>query len=163
MKPPACQQFLDHPDGNEGHLLSCRDCQELVRQLERLDEAILSAGPEMAAGPSLATGQLPLAPWEGARHRSWLFLAGGALALASLAAAFFSVAGIDPAAGFRAVLFTAVPPLRDTFEVVRRFATGLRYAPTAFHLVVGVSFVAVNAVLLLLLRRSPRGVDVSSR
>jgi hypothetical protein len=164
MKPPECQQYLDDPADHEAHLQACADCQAVVRRLDQVDRAILTAAPSVESGRSLPVGGgLPLAPWEGARHRSWPLLAGGALAIVALAAALFSLAGIAPATGFRGTFLMTLPPLRNAFDLIRRFATSLQYAPMTFHLAVGISFVAVNAVLLLLLRRAPKGIDVSSR
>ncbi len=164
MKTPQCELFLEDPAANESHLRDCADCQALVHELDTSDSQIRLVGDTSMANVSLpvTVENLPLAPWEGAGHRSWPLVLGGTLAVVALTAALFAMAGIAPLTGFRDTVTSSVPP-RGLFDVLRHFATGLQYAPTKFHLLVGIGFIAVNAVLLILLRRSPRGVDVSSR
>ena len=46
---------------------------------------------------------------------------------------------------------------RDSFSLA---GGALHKAPMAWHVAIAVSFVAINTILFLLLRRAPKGIDV---
>src|SRR6185436_15171885 len=81
MKTDACERYLADPEANESHLAECEECAALFGasdiEFERID-----------------TTALPLAPWEGAAHKSWPLVIGGALTVLCVAAAMFTVAGV---------------------------------------------------------------------
>ena len=86
---------------------------------------------------------LPLAPWEGAGYRSWPLVFGGALALLAIALGLCAAAGISLAAAIRA---GAGSDWRATLAMASNAVTRIYHSTTLLLLVV-------------LLRRSPRGID----
>jgi hypothetical protein len=44
-------------------------------------------------------------------------------------------------------------------EILRLASTAVRNAPLTWQVTIGVLFVVVNTILVLLLRRAPRGID----
>ena len=147
MNGPDCQRYLEDPEGHAGHLAECADCRAVAAGLE--DGTTL---PALKVDPDA----LPLAPWEGASHRSWPLVAGGALTVVTLAIACGLMSGVSPmhvvdagmlsVDGWRGLIFAA--------------ATALRSASSAWQVGFGVLFIAVNALLFVLLRRAPRSFDV---
>ena len=103
----------------------------------------------------VAIGQLPLAPWEGAAHRSWPLVAAGALLLMVVAAAVCFWAGVPPGR----VLQSSFSTMQSARGFVTTAATALREASLVVQVGFGLLFIAVNTVLVLLLRRAPRGID----
>lgn len=164
MTDPACQRWIDDPDANRAHLSGCEDCRKRASRLERLDRDLAATMPEASGSiAALVADRLPVAPWEGARHRAWA-LAGIVLAAAFLiAAAGFFLVGIPPIEGFRETARGLLRAREVGFVVTSSLGELLRNAPRAFHVAVAVAFVVVNALLLLLLRRGPRGYDVDPR
>lgn len=140
----ACQQYLENPEAHPEHLAGCAECREMA---DALMEPRLQPGASEVRLPNL-----PLAPWEGASHRSWPLVLGSALTVIAIAAAFFAAAGVSPVEVFR----NNAPSLDMAVSIIRL----VQNAPATFHIVVIVSFVVVNALFLLLLRRAPRGIDV---
>jgi len=137
MKTPDCERYIEDPEGNASHLGSCAECR-----------ALFGANAAVPA-PKIDIEALPLAPWEGAQHRSWPLVTGAALAIFAIAYALFAASGSSPAAA----LLANVP----TLERVREIVFMMQRAPLA---VVAVLFVAVNTLLFALLRRAPKGLDV---
>jgi anti-sigma factor RsiW len=162
-EPTACDDFLNDPTAHEDHLRSCESCRQLVLELDRLDRAFLEASVVEPSGPSAGTGALPLAPWEGARHRSWPLIFFVLSALFGTAVLLYVSAGISPASGFRSVVAGNIVPFDTLIAAVRHVGSGLQHAPMSFHLLVGGSFLLVNFLFYLLLRRAPKGVDVTIR
>ena len=101
------------------------------------------------------TEDLPMASWEGAAHRPWALVAAGALAVAALAIVLFIVAGTTPLG----VLSSEMSRLEMMRDILRLTSTAVRNAPTTWQITIGVLFVIVNTILVLLLRRAPRGID----
>jgi anti-sigma factor RsiW len=162
-EPTACDHFLDDPTGREDHLRTCASCRELVLELDRIDRALLD---DSDVGPSvrpLAAASFPLAPWEGARHRSWPLIFFVLSALFGAAVLLYVAAGISPASGFRSAVAGNVVPLDTLIAAVRHVGSGLQHAPMSFHLLIAGSFLLVNFLFYLLLRRAPKGVDVTIR
>ncbi len=139
----ACQRYAEDPEGNAAHLQQCVKCREVYGVLE---EAIESQ--------PLRVDALPLAPWEGAGYRSWPLVFGGALMLLAIAFALCAAAGISP---LRAVMSGMIDARLDSFIVVS--AETLRRTSPIWQTAYGIGFVVVNTILVLLLRRAPRGID----
>jgi hypothetical protein len=140
----ACQRYWEDPEGNAAHLRECAECRALAEAL----------GAEVEPKP-LAVGELPLASWEGAAHRPWALVAGGAIAVLVLTVALFLVAGTTPLAA----LSSEMSRLEMMRTLLRLTSTAVRNAPATWQVTIGVLFIVVNTVLVLLLRRAPRGID----
>jgi hypothetical protein len=141
----ACERYIEDPEANASHLDTCDECRALFGELE-------SPVPHRP----IAVDALPLAPWEGASHRAWPLVAVGALLLIGVATAAFIVSGISPR-----VLIAQLPSLDILATLVNGSGGFAQHAPTAWQIGIGIAFVVVNMILVLLLRRSPRGVDAA--
>jgi hypothetical protein len=150
MNNEACQRYLEDPEGNAGHLADCEACRALFSQLDA----------EVPLRP-IAVEALPLAPWEGARHRSWPLVVGGALAVFAITTGLFVAAGVSPASGAAAAMRVPLPG--HLFELAGDVGTAMMYARGGVGGILLAGFVIVNLMLIALLRRSPRGVDASIR
>ena len=141
----TCDDYLQEPEANAAHVASCAACRAIAEELS----ADTGAQP-----PSIALDALPLAPWEGASHRTWPLVAAGLFAVLILAVVLFVAAGITSPAGAAQVIVSEVPPMQGLLQLFRHTGSALG-AP-----VVAVLFLVINTVLFLLLRRSPKGMDV---
>jgi hypothetical protein len=150
MNDEACRRYMEDPEANAGHLAECEACGALFGELD--------TGVRQRP---ITVESLPLAPWEGARYRSWSLVVGGALAVCAIVAALFLAAGISPARGAAAAVH--VPPPGHMVELAGDVGTAMMYAPNGFRIKLLAGFVVVNLMLIVLLRRSPRGVDASVR
>lgn len=133
----TCEEYLEDPEGNASHLASCAICTALEEEIEVRHQP-------------LSINALPLAPWEGARYRTWPLVGAGLLALFTLAIVLSAAAEVSPLTAVTASI-PSVQALLTFFQLTGR-AMG---AP-----VVAVLFVVINSVLFLLLRRAPKGADV---
>ncbi len=140
MNPESCQRYLEDPEANAAHLAECETCRTLT---ESLDERIEASG----LGP-LASDSLPLAPWEGASHRSWPLVLAGLVLVGVLAIVLVVVTGTLPFA------------LLGNLPSARVIISTLRHVGAAAPALVALLFVLVNAIFIALLRRAPRGIDV---
>ena len=147
----TCEEYLQDPEANAAHLESCDVCRAMT---EELDDSI-----EIAHRP-LNVEALPLAPWEGASHRTWPLVAAGLVAVLILAVVHFLAAGISPLSGLARALSSAVPSLDLMVNLSRLAGGALHKAPVTWHIAIAVSFVFINSLLFLLLRRAPKGIDV---
>ena len=154
MTGDACQQYLEDPEAHAAHLDRCDDCRVLFGMLGDGDDLL----PEREL-PSAALRTLPLAPWEGASHRAWPLVLGGAALLVAAAALLFSLAGVSPAAGFRNAVSTNVPSVGSAMTTAQLVGEALQHAPALWQVGLAVAFLAINALFLFLLKRAPRGVD----
>ena len=137
----TCEEYLNDPEANAAHLESCDVCRAIEEDL----------GDEIAIQPRpLNVDALPLAPWEGASHRTWPLVAAGLVATLTLLIVLSAAAGISPVDA----VSSSLPSLQAllTFLQLTGRAIG---AP-----LVAVLFVVINTLLFVLLRRSPKGVDV---
>lgn len=159
MTRPECDAFLEDPEANAGHAETCDSCGALRKDLDRID-AVLGEG---GIDPVPASMRPPLAPWEGANDRAWalVILSGAVLLLA--AAVFFMLSGITPLRGFADAISQFMFPRVNVVSLGTAWARTLQRAPAGIHLILGLCFVAVNVLFVLLLRRQPRGIHVSSR
>ena len=140
----ACQRYLEEPEANAEHLRDCAECRAVFDAL----------GLEVDAQP-LAVGELPLAPWEGASHRPWELIGASAISILTLAILFFVYAGTTPAS----VVASEISRLEMMRTMLRLASTAVQTAPLTWQVTIGVLFVVVNTILVLLLRRAPRGID----
>jgi predicted anti-sigma-YlaC factor YlaD len=139
----ACQRYLEDPETNSGHLAECEECRALFDTL----------GLAVNERP-ISVGTLPLAPWEGATHRSWGLTAGG-FALVAIALMLCIVLGVRPLD----LVQRPLASMADRYGQIAAYASALREASVVWQIAFGVVFVVINAVLVLLLRRAPRGID----
>jgi hypothetical protein len=144
MSREDCQKYLENPEANAAHLAGCASCRAVAEELSRM--------PERAR---IEVGTLPLAPWEGAGHRSWPLVVGGVLALAAVALAFFAASGTSPLS-----VMEDVPSVDVLMSMFRLAGGAAQNAPLAWQVGIGISFLLVNALLIALLRRAPKGIDV---
>lgn len=148
MTRDDCEAFLEEPEKGEEHLRSCDSCRALVDELSRESAADVSV---------LSLGNLPVAPWEGAAHRSWSSVAAVGAAIAILALAGFVIAGVPPLRGFWQGLVGGMFPTLDPLKLLMAVSNFVRSAPMSFHLFIGVAFVIVNVIFVAMLRRNTRG------
>lgn len=154
-----CEIWREDPDAHPEHPEGCAACAGVLASLERLDEGLAALGTSPRQNfQGEVQRRLPLAPWEGARHRSWGLVLAVVATLALLVTAAFMAGGVNP---IRAIgpLLRSMLAIGDPSEIVRSFSALVATAPTSFHVTVGVLFVLVNAILVLLLRRRPGGYD----
>jgi|GEM_PF-1669549 len=148
MKTEACERYLNDPDANASHLAECAECS-----------ALFSAS-DATFKPIVDMDALPLAPWESASEKSWPLVIGGALAIFVIASALFAIAGVAPVNGIMHVLRSTIPSFTTLQVVLRYVGDGMQHAPASLQIVIAVSFLIVNTLLIVLLRRAPKGIDV---
>jgi hypothetical protein len=137
----TCEEYLNDPEANAAHLESCEVCRSIE---EDLGDAV-----PVAPRP-LNLDALPLAPWEGASHKTWPLVAAGLVATLTLLFVVSAAAGVSP---MRAV--------RSSLPSVQALLTFLQLTGRAIGApLVAVLFVVINTILFVLLRRAPKGVDV---
>ena len=146
MTDERCQRYLEEPEANAAHLAECEACRVLAATL---DDKIagLTAPVDLNA--------LPLAAWEGASHRPWpliLSLSSGILVLA-LMLCFAAGTSITKAVS------SSTGSLDMIRDLIRMTGDAAPHAPATWQIVVGILFFVVNGLLVLLLRRAPRGID----
>lgn len=151
MKSESCERYLADPEANAAHLAECEECAALFGSSELPFEV-----------KPIAVDALPLAPWEGASHRSWPLVIGGLLALFAIAAGLFAAAGVAPIKGVAAGVAAGIPPLDILQGLLQHAGSAAQNAPTGWQIAVAVLFVVVNSLLVILLRRPPKGVDVDA-
>lgn len=149
----TCEDYFDDPEKNAAHLETCTLCRALEENVGTLDLEPMSLRP-------LNLDALPLATWEGATHRTWPLVAVGAVSVLVLAIALFLAAGTPPLRGIARAVTSSVTSFEAVTKFLQLLGTGLHSAPTLVHVTIGVLFVFINTLLFLLLRRSPRGIDV---
>ena len=144
MNSESCQRYLEDPDANASHLAECAKCGALA-------EALQASG----LGPRASVvGDLPLAPWEGAAHRSWPLVGAGVIAVAVIAALLFAATGSSPFEILRGKV-----PSGEVFASLLRLRF-VQNAPISWQIFIITAFVIVNGIFIALLRRAPRGLDV---
>lgn len=164
MTETRCEAFLEDPERYASHPDECQECRTLMQDLATLDRELAADRLEPVSADSPRTVEsLPLAAWEGARFRSWPVAAATAVAILAIAAALFATLGISPLTGVFRSIEGQVTHSLGYVEATRHVAALMANAPAGFHVAVGVAFIAVNAAFFYLLRRAPRGIDVSSR
>jgi hypothetical protein len=144
MKSDDCQRYLEDPEANAGHLAECAECRTLFGESE------LPFEPK-----PLALDALPLAPWEGASHRAWPLVFAAIAISVLIAAALCMVAGISP----MQIMQRGVSSMAGMRTFVTGAAEGVRNASRAAQVGFGIAVFGVNALLVVLLRKAPRGID----
>lgn len=155
-----CEAYRRDPEEHPSHPENCAACRELVEAPDAVAGPIgtLQVEPPPAFAQSVAT-RLPVAPWEGASHRSWgLALAAFGLVVL-LATAVFLAAGIAPLRGLQTAITGSLLPGLNPVRIFESFSAIIASAPSSFHITAGIGFVVVNLLLYFLLRRPPRGYD----
>ncbi|HET7707550.1 MAG TPA: hypothetical protein VFM36_15795 [Thermoanaerobaculia bacterium] len=142
MTSDKCTRYFEDPEAHAAHLGECAECRAIQQQL---DARVVNQPVRVDA--------LPLAPWEGADHRSWPLVLGGALTIIAIAAALFAAASVSP-------IDLLMQSVRGSVTIARSLVgVGGGILETAPVLVLGL-FVIVNGILFALLRRAPKGIDV---
>jgi ferric-dicitrate binding protein FerR (iron transport regulator) len=160
MTDPACRRWADDPEGEREHLAQCPACQRDAAALAAVERNLATVVAEPAPR---APRELPVAPWEGAQHRAWGFVALVVVLVAGLAAALLYALGIAPFDAIADLARNAAGSSRAVALLTDSLGTLLPAAPRAFDLGIALGFIAVNALLFFMLRRGPRGYDVRSR
>jgi hypothetical protein len=142
----ACTRFLEDPEGNAAHLQICAECRAV--------NAALAAKAEVPP-PAIDIDALPLAPWEGSSYRPWPLILGLAGVVTTIALALCSAAGISPSGAAE----SSMGSIEASWAMLRRASTSLRGASVPAQIAFGAAVVIVNALLVVLLRRAPRGID----
>jgi len=139
----ACQRYLEEPEAHANHLAECAECRALF------DTLGIAADTR-----AVKVDALPLAPWEGASHRPWPLVAGGALLLLVVAGAVCAWAGVPP----MRVVQSSLGGVQAMQALVMGAPDALR-GKIGWQVGIGVGFLIFNTALVLLLRRAPRGID----
>ena len=138
-----CRRFLEDPEANTAHLAECAACRALFDQLTT------------PVAESVDVPALPLAPWEGASHRSWPLVLTGALAILAIAIALWAAVGMSPMRALTIGLNSGTAARASILTA----ADAIRNASMPWQVAFGALFLLVNSALVLLLRRAPRGID----
>lgn len=153
-----CLETYDDPEQMSLHLQTCEVCASNEVAFAALEDSLKQqVTPDLVGGGLME--RLPVAPWEGAGYRSWIVVAAVAtiISIALLILSTLSEVSIVTAASAG---MDAIPGL----DVLGSLATALGeltgMAGVEFHSGVVLGFVLFNTLLLLLLRRKPRGYDV---
>jgi hypothetical protein len=146
MTDDACQRYLEDPEANAAHLQTCAECRAVSAALSA------KAGVEPT---SIDVNTLPLAPWEGSSHRPWPLVLGLGAVLVIIALALCDAAGMSPVH----VAEGSLASMEAIRGLVNSATTLLRGASFGWQIAFGAAFLIVNALLVVLLRRSPRGID----
>ena len=70
------------------------------------------------------------------------------------------VAGVAPINGIMHAIRSTIPSFTTLQLLLRYLSEGVQHAPAALQIAIGISFVIINTLLIVLLRRAPRGIDV---
>lgn len=159
-----CRRYMDDPEANRAHLSSCADCRAFTAEVDQFDERIAAAAsvPSRSLDPSFAD-KLPLAPWEGAQHRSWSVVWIGMVVVVILTILAFASGGMSPVRGFVTVIRQTLTSQMSWLALVRVLPELLQHAPMPFHLLVAAAFIGINLLLYVLMRKAPKGYDASAR
>jgi len=141
----SCEDYLQDPEEHAAHVASCETCRALIEELDDIVDVQHRA---------VSLDALPLAPWEGASHRTWPLVAAGLAAVLILAIALFFASGVSSLNGIASAVMSAIPPVQPVVRVLQLTGHAIGVP------VIAVLFVAINSILFLLLRRSPKGIDV---
>jgi hypothetical protein len=150
MKDPtvgeACQRYLEDPEANAAHLQTCAECRAIAEAL--------AAKADVEPAP-IAVDALPLAPWEGSSHRAWPLVLGASAVVTIVALALLDATGMS----VRHVAESSLASIDSVRGLLRSASESLRAASRVAQVAFGAAFVIVNALLVMLLRRAPRGID----
>lgn len=147
----TCEDYFEDPEKNAAHLESCEICRAMHEELD----ADVEVQPR-----EIQVDALPMAAWEGASHRTWPLVVTGLASVLILAIALFLATGTPPLRGIANAMTSNLTSYEAASKFFPLFGNGLHSAPVLVHITIGVLFVVINTILFLLLRRSPRGMDV---
>lgn len=142
MKTDSCLRYIEDPEANAGHLAECEECRALFGETE-------------VPTKPLSLQSLPMAPWEGAAHRAWPVVIGSAVVVLIVAIVLCIAAGLTP----MQVADNVRTSMQARRAVVLGWADSIRAASRGMQVAFVAAFFVVNAILIALLRRSPRGID----
>ena len=142
----ACQTYMEDPDADPRHVETCAECRTV--------SAALAAKADVEPKP-ISLDALPLAPWEGSSHRAWPLVLGAAAVVIIIALALCDAAGLSPLH----VAESSLASIDARRGLLRSASDWLRGAPAMWQVAFGLAFVVVNALLVVLLRRAPKGID----
>lgn len=139
----AHAEFLENPEANASHLDTCAECRAVFEHLNTppVDGVI-------------QVKELPLAAWEGAGYRPWAFVALCVLILLAVAVGISLAAGISPWSAL-----TADRSIAQWRLVLTTLARELSKLALHWQILFACAVIAVNTLLVLLLRKPPRGID----
>ncbi len=136
----TCDEYLNDPEANAAHLETCEVCR--VMESNDLDVHVEPRPMNLDA--------LPLAPWEGASHRTWPLVGAGVVAAVTLLIVLSAAAGVSPVDA----ISSSLPPIDALMAFLQ--LTGRAIGGP----LIAVLFVVINTILFFLLRRAPKGADV---
>ena len=136
----TCDEYLNDPEANAAHLETCEVCR--VMESDDLDVHVEARPMNLDA--------LPLAPWEGASHRTWPLVGAGVVAAVALLIVLSAAAGVSPVDA----ISSSLPPIDALMAFLQ--LTGRAIGGP----LIAVLFVVINTILFFLLRRAPKGADV---
>jgi hypothetical protein len=131
MTNSECQRYLEDPEANAAHLQTCAECRAVSAALAEKSDV------EPA---SIDVNALPL---------------GITAVVVAVALALCDAAGLSPLHVAESSL-TSMEAMRGLID---RATASLRAASLIWQIAFGVAFLIVNGLLIVLLRRSPRGMD----
>lgn len=146
-----CEEYFQDPEAHGSHLETCALCRATIEELD----ADVETRPRR-----IDVDALPVAAWEGASHRPWALVAAGFGAVLMLAVGLFLAAGTPPLRGVAKVAASSLTSFEGATRLFQLVGNGLHSAPAVVHVTIAVLFVSINTLLFLLLRRSPKGIDV---
>ncbi|MEA2237571.1 MAG: hypothetical protein QOC81_2295 [Thermoanaerobaculia bacterium] len=142
----ACQRYLEDPEADPRHVETCAECRALSEALAAKADVDLTP---------ISLDALPLAPWEGSSHRAWPLVLGAAAIVVAIALALCDAAGLSPLH----VAESSLASIDARRGLLRSASDWLRGAPAMWQAAFGLAFVVVNTLLVVLLRRAPKGID----
>ena len=141
MNAQECTRYLEDPEAHAAHLADCAECRAIHDELA----ASIPVQP-------IRVEALPLAPWEGAHHRSWSLVLGTALTVIAIGAALFAAAGASP-------FLTLAESLQSSIAISRSLVGLGGGVVQKAPILTLASFIVINVLLVALLRRAPKGID----
>jgi hypothetical protein len=72
----------------------------------------------------------------------------------------FIAAGMPPLRGLAHAVTSSLTSVEAATKFVQMFGSGIHAAPALVHVTIGVLFIVINSLLVVLLRRAPKGIDV---
>ena len=159
-----CELFMQDPEAHAAHAETCADCRSFAEDMHRLESKLGQAS--LQSEPLLAdrvASSLPVASWEGASHRAWPTVIAAAVAIIALAFAVSMMAGVSLVNEIVVAVRGWISGTGAVMTLLRSVPKFADRIPAGIRITIIVLFVAVNALLVALLRRSPKGYDAPTR
>jgi hypothetical protein len=77
----------------------------------------------------------------------------------AIIAGLFAMAGLSPMTALMDSVRANIPSAELLASIMRLAPGAIQNAPAGLQIAIVVSFIVINAVLFLLLRRAPKGID----